>query len=551
MTGVTNSADSGANPVERLGGGRRRGGFSILIFDSMARKTDPFKTGQPFNGATAARFIEALKVPEGKLAGQHIRLAQFQRDFINGAIHKDTAVACLSVGRGNGKSTLTAGLGLGALLGVWDSQPRREILVAARVRDQAAVVFDYLLGLITGLPDELREQITVRRGAKLEFEFDGGGGGHILRCIAAEPKNALGTSPTLCIMDERGHWHDDKGDDLESAMLSGLGKRGGQCFMISTSASSDAHSFSQWLDDPPAGTYVQEHRPEVGLPADDLDSLIVANPGASEGIGSSLQWLQEQARRAIARGGASLSSFRLYNRNERVSGERRDMLIDVDTWLDCEVSELPERQGPLIIGVDLGGSSSMSAAVLYWPNSGRMESFGAFPNDPGLEERGQRDGVRGRYVEMHQRGELVTMGGSIVPADKFLELIARHADGYPIACLTSDRYRQSEFEEAMRKASLRVPVVWRGMGWKDGAEDVERFRQAVFDGQVKAAPSLLMRSALSDAVTVADMAGNAKLAKARSLGRIDAAAAAVLAVAEGRRLLGRMPKEARPAAVWA
>lgn len=517
----------------------------------MARKTDPFKTGQPFNGATAARFIEALKVPEGKLAGQHIRLAQFQRDFINGAIHKDTAVACLSVGRGNGKSTLTAGLGLGALLGVWDSQPRREILVAARVRDQAAVVFDYLLGLITGLPDELREQITVRRGAKLEFEFDGGGGGHILRCIAAEPKNALGTSPTLCIMDERGHWHDDKGDDLESAMLSGLGKRGGQCFMISTSASSDAHSFSQWLDDPPAGTYVQEHRPEVGLPADDLDSLIVANPGASEGIGSSLQWLQEQARRAIARGGASLSSFRLYNRNERVSGERRDMLIDVDTWLDCEVSELPERQGPLIIGVDLGGSSSMSAAVFYWPNSGRMESFGAFPNDPGLEERGQRDGVRGRYVEMHQRGELVTMGGSIVPADKFLELIARHADGYPIACLTSDRYRQSEFEEAMRKASLRVPVVWRGMGWKDGAEDVERFRQAVFDGQVKAAPSLLMRSALSDAVTVADMAGNAKLAKARSLGRIDAAAAAVLAVAEGRRLLGRMPKEARPVAIWA
>lgn len=551
MTGVTNSADSGANPAEKLGGGRRRGGFSILIFDSMARKTDPFKTGQPFNGATAARFIEALKVPEGKLAGQHIRLAQFQRDFINGAIHKDTAVACLSVGRGNGKSTLTAGLGLGALLGVWDSQPRREILVAARVRDQAAVVFDYLLGLITGLPDELREQITVRRGAKLEFEFDGGGGGHILRCIAAEPKNALGTSPTLCIMDERGHWHDDKGDDLESAMLSGLGKRGGQCFMISTSASSDAHSFSQWLDDPPAGTYVQEHRPEVGLPADDLDSLIVANPGASEGIGSSLQWLQEQARRAIARGGASLSSFRLYNRNERVSGERRDMLIDVDTWLDCEVSELPERQGPLIIGVDLGGSSSMSAAVFYWPNSGRMESFGAFPNDPGLEERGQRDGVRGRYVEMHQRGELVTMGGSIVPADKFLELIARHADGYPIACLTSDRYRQSEFEEAMRKASLRVPVVWRGMGWKDGAEDVERFRQAVFDGQIKAVPSLLMRSALSDAVTVADMAGNAKLAKARSLGRIDAAAAAVLAVAEGRRLLGRMPKETRPVAIWA
>jgi len=89
------------------------------------------------------------------------------------------------------------------------------------------------------------------------------------------------------------------------------------------------------------------------------------------------------------------------------------------------------------------------------------------------------------------------------------------------------------------------------MGWRDGAEDVERFRQAVFDDQAKALPSLLMRSALSDAVTVSDVSGNAKLAKARSLGRIDPAAAAVLAVAEGRRLLGRIPKETGPVAVWA
>ena len=180
-----------------------------------------------------------------------------------------------------------------------------------------------------------------------------------------------------------------------------------------------------------------------------------------------------------------------------------------------------------------------------------MESVGAFPSEPGLEDRGHRDGVSGRYVEMHERGELVTLGGSIVPADRFLALIARRVDGYPIACMTSDRYRQSEFEEAMRKASIRVPVVWRGMGWRDGAEDVERFRQAVFDEQVKSLPSMLMRSALSDAVTVSDVSGNAKLAKARSLGRIDAAAAAVLAVAEGRRLMGRMPKETGPVAVWA
>ena len=62
---------------------------------------------------------------------------------------------------------------------------------------------------------------------------------------------------------------------------------------------------------------------------------------------------------------------------------------------------------------------------------------------------------------------------------------------------------------------------------------MERFRRSVFDGRVACAPSLLMRSALADAVCLSDPAGNRKLAKARSTGRIDASAAAVLAVAEG------------------
>jgi phage terminase large subunit-like protein len=56
---------------------------------------------------------------------------------------------------------------------------------------------------------------------------------------------------------------------------------------------------------------------------------------------------------------------------------------------------------------------------------------------------------------------------------------------------------------------------------------------------VKTAPSLLLRSAFADAVCLRDPANNLKLAKARSTGRIDAAAATVLAVAEGARMMGR------------
>ncbi|WP_407644483.1 hypothetical protein [Chachezhania sediminis] len=82
------------------------------------------------------------------------------------------------------------------------------------------------------------------------------------------------------------------------------------------------------------------------MPADDLDSLLIANPGASEGIGASPEWLVSQARRAIARGGSALSSFRNLNRNERVSTEDRSVVVTVDEWLSAEVApeDLPERE---------------------------------------------------------------------------------------------------------------------------------------------------------------------------------------------------------------
>lgn len=458
-------------------------------------------------------------------------------------------VGVLSIGRGNAKTALAAGLSFAELVGALqqEPQPRREVIFAARNRDQAKIAFNFLVGFIQGLPDRDQEQFIIRRGSKLEVEFEGNGGG-LARVIAADGKSVLGGAPTLAVMDERAAWEREKGDNLENAILSGLGKRDGRALIISTSAPDDANTFSRWLDEPPPGTYVQEHRPPFGLPADDLDSLLIANPGAVEGIGSTPEWLVAQARRAIARGGSALSSFRNLNRNERVSTEDRSVLVTVDEWLSVEVSpdDLPAREGPCVLGVDLGGSRSMSAAAFYWPKTGRLEALGTFPATPGLADRGASDGVSDRYLQMQERGELSVMGEATVPPGPWLAQIVRHLDGAEVACIVGDRFRHAEFVEAMQGAGLsRVPFVWRGFGWKDGSEDVERFRRAVFDGEVKTVPSMLLRFAFADAITLVDPAGNHKLAKARSLGRIDAAAASVLAVAQGARMKAAPQRKVR------
>lgn len=527
-------------PMPKQQGGAACGG-------SSSSSLSPEKIRGEIDPETVIEFLQSLKVPEGPKAGQPLVLADYQKRFIRGAMADGIMVALLSIGRGNAKTALAAGIALGSLMGVWDDQPRREILMAARNRDQAKTAFQFIVGFIGGLSEEEQELFTVRQGSKLEVEYNANGGG-MARCIAADGKSILGGAPTLAILDERAAWEKDKGDTLENAILSGLGKRDGKALIISTSAPDDANTFSRWMDEPPPGCYVQEHRPPFGLAADDEASLLIANPGAAEGIGASLEWLVAQARRAIARGGSALSSFRNLNRNERVSIENRSVVLTTDEWMSAEVApdKLPERLGTCILGIDLGGSRSMSAAAMFWPETGRLEVLGTFPAKPGLEDRGASDGVSGRYIEMHERGELSVLGDNTVPPGPWLAEVVRRLDGITPACIVGDRFRHAEFTEAMNKASLgRVPFIWRGFGWKDGSEDIERFRRSVFDGEVKTVPSLLLRSAFAEAVTLIDPAGNAKLAKARSLGRIDAAAAAILAVAEGARRMARPARQAR------
>ena len=112
-------------------------------------------------------------------------------------------------------------------------------------------------------------------------------------------------------------------------------------------------------------------------------------------------------------------------------------------------------------------------------------------------------------------------------------------EGEQVASIVADRFKEGQLSDAFLEIGNRAPVVWRGMGFKDGSEDVERFRRYVFDGKLHVSESMLLRHAIGEAAVFIDPAGNSKIVKGRSMGRIDAACAAVLAVAEGARIMGR------------
>lgn len=477
-------------------------------------------------------WIESsLTIPTGPRAGEPVQLADFQKEWIAGSLEPDIRISCLSVARGQGKTSLAAMLAVAGLLGVMGQDRAREIICVARVRSQAKILWDYCRLFVEKLPDEWQARIRIRRMPALEIELDGE---HTIRAIAADSKSTLGLSPwPFVLCDERAYWREGSGEELEDALLSSLGKRGGRCLMISTSGDSDANAFSQWLDRDDPGVYRQEHRADPDLPADDIPSLMQANPGSAEGIGTSVEWLMAEAKRAVARGGHTLASFRLYNRNERAK-ILNDTILSPDEWLACETAELPERGGKLVIGLDLGSSSSMTAAAFYW-ESGRLEVRGWWPANPCLATRGINDGVGRRYVEMHDHAELAILGDKTVPIQPWLHEVETLSQGYPIEAVVADRFKQAEVGEAMDAAGWRHEVVWRGMGWWSAGEDCNRFRREVYDHKVRTAPTLLMRHAIADACVMTDPAGSQKLAKGKSTGKIDALAATILAVAESSR----------------
>ncbi|WP_372921734.1 hypothetical protein [Roseovarius sp.] len=144
----------------------------------------------------AIRFPESRSIPEGPKAGHDVRLAPFQKQFVKGALADDVNVAVLSIGRGNAKTALSAG-----------------------------IAFDFVVGFIGSLPVDEQAAFMIRRSPRLEVEYDGDGGGHFVRAIAADGKTALGSAPTVVLMDERGALASGSGDALEHALLSGLGTR--------------------------------------------------------------------------------------------------------------------------------------------------------------------------------------------------------------------------------------------------------------------------------------------------------------------------------------
>ena len=494
--------------------------------------------------ADLIRYLGGLTLTGGDRDGEPFTVLHWEKRFVRGAFGVK-GPAGISVGRGSGKSALVAGIAAavadpdGPLHG-----NRREVVCVASSFDQSRVIFEDVLGFLRGRHDignrkSWRVQDSANR-AVVEYRATGAR----VRCIGSDPAKAHGLRPALALIDEPAQHDAAKTDRMFAAIRTGLGKvPNSKLIALGTRPADPAH----WFDKLLAGgaAYAQVHAARPGDPPFRASTWRKANPSFDH-LPSLAAEIREEAAQA-RRDPGLLAGFEALRLNLGTADTEVQTLLDPGLWKSIEGTA--DMDGPAVWGVDLGTSAAQSAVACYAPQTGALACLAAFPAEPTLAERGLRDGVGGLYAECAKRGELLTLGRHTVDVRALMQA-ALDRFGRP-ARIVADRWREADLREALDAAGVPLATLeFRGMGFRDGAEDVRGFRKACADRRVVPAPTLLLRSAMAEARTVSDPAGNSKLSKGsqggrRARARDDAAAAAVLAVAAGARIPAAPPRRWR------
>ena len=478
--------------------------------------------------ADLASWCQKLIVTQGHNIGEPLNVLPWQREYLRRAEALQGGELGLTVAAGSGKTTLAAAVAAAAVAGPL-AQPRASVLAVAGSFGQARLLFDHALAFLRPVIDREPARFRVLNSESTAAVIDRQTGAE-LRCREAAARTLHGAAPGLVIADEPAQWARTQSEAIYGALRSRLGKvPGARLLAIGTRPAENTHWFNKLC----------ERSGIIYAAPVDSDPFSVATWHAANPSLSYFPALREvyerEARESKADAGL-LRQFRAFRLNQGTATADLSLLIDPDKWQAAEGDAA--AYGPMVLGVDLGSGLSMSAAAGYWPTSGRLDAFAMLPALPDLTERGRHDAVGDTYRQMSDRAELVTTPGQAAdPPALIREAVKRW--GRPVA-VVADRFRHRELADGMKAAGLTVPLVLRGQGYRDGSEDVRDFRVSVARGEVTPAVSLLLRFAMSGAVTVSDPAGNAKLARAsegnrRQRHRDDAAAAAVLAVAYGHR----------------
>ncbi len=468
-----------------------------------------------------ARWSEStLRVPPGHpKAGEAMTLPPYIVDFLRDAWN--VKEAALVIARKNAKSAGCAVLCLGLLCGPL-RQAGLRIGVASISKEKAG---------------ELRaqvESISVASGLDDVTFFKSPAPGRIvsstgtLDLLASETGgHASGFDLVLC--DELGLFRESERAFVAS-LRSSVSAKDGRFVALSVFGSSPfIPEIVARRDDPDVAVHLYQSDKAARL--GDETEWYKSNPGL--GTIKSLDYMRRESKRVLATP-SDQGLFRAFDLN-CPQDPSREMICSTLDFQAC-LGDAP-RDGTCVVGFDAGGSSSMTALVVLWPWSQRVEIFAAFGDDPDLLTRGQADGVGALYQHLFDAGELSVYQGKVTPVALFLRDCFARLEGETVLAVGADRFRRAEVETALALAGLDLNMQWRGTGAHrvaDGSHDCRAFQRAVLKHKLRVVRGAgLLAHAISESSVRYDLAGNPALSKARDKGRIDCLQSCIIAAGLG------------------
>jgi phage terminase large subunit-like protein len=487
----------------------------------------------PVTGETRAdrliAWIGGLTVPSGKHAGRPFTLRPWQEAIIREVYATDNTgrrtvrLALLTMGRKNGKTGLAAALALAHLCGP-EAVQGGQVLSGAADRAQAAIVYQAMKAMAL-LRSDLADRLVFRDYGK-QIEDDESGS--VYQALSSDARKAHGLSPNFWIGDELAQW---RGRDLLDALNTGMGAHDEPLgFVISTRSPDPENPLEElirYAADVEAGAVADpSFRAFIYSAGADLDpwsepAWHAANPALADF--RDLDDVRIQAERA-RRVPALEASFRAYVLNQPVATD--DRWIAPGEWDGCAGSA--ETTGPCFGGLDLAaGPADLSAFALFWPDTGALKVWAFLPADL-IHDKARDDNAP--YPTWAAQGHVVLVPGRTIDRAWLGAWIARQTEGLDLVGIASDRWLIEDLRAQMDREGIVLPLEPHGAGYKDVSPSLTAFEGLILDRKLAHAGNPLLRWAMANAAAEADPAGNRKLSKLRSRGRIDPAMAAIFAV---------------------
>lgn len=485
------------------------------------------KAAKATRGERVISFIHRYcRVPEGKLIGKPLKLEPFQTKFIRECYDNPagTRQGILSIARKNGKSGVIAAILLAHLVGP-EARQNSQIVSGARSRKQAAIVFNLALKMVNLNPDlrKIVRSIPSTKtliGLPMNVSYE---------ALAAEAGTAHGLSPVLAILDELGQVRGDYDAFVEAIETAQGAYDDALTLIISTQAPSDADMLSIRIDDAirSKDPTIVCHVYAAAKDAEVLDKAAWSAANPALGTFRSLTELTNKAAEA-ARMPSVENSFRNLYLNQRVN--RFSPFISLAIWASCagEVDESAFREGDVYGGLDLSLTTDLTALVLIAKKTGIWHTKAFFwTPEATLHDRAKRD--RAPYDRWVAEGFMIATPGPAVEYSFVARDIERITAGMNIRRIAFDRHRMSILQGEMDRIGLELPFEPFGQGFVSMAPAVDSAEIEFLHGHIRHGGHPVLTMCAANAVVIKDAAGNRKLDKSKSTGRIDGLVAEVMA----------------------